>query len=142
MKLVQGGGGLCYKFVSPGNRGVPDRLVITPDGCVFFVELKSQTGRLSELQKFQKSELEKRNVTVRVQRGGGSGICGGGVQNVTEGESPPIAGYICDDCETGKERGCLQARGIFYDPWGEGMSHPDYCPYFQSNGLDEDPLPF
>ena len=66
MKLVQGGGGLCYKFVSPGNRGVPDRLVITPDGRVFFVELKSKTGRLSELQKFQKSELEKRNVTVRV----------------------------------------------------------------------------
>ena len=66
MKLVQCGGGLCYKFVSPGNRGVPDRLVITPDGRVFFVELKSKTGRLSELQKFQKSELEKRNVTVRV----------------------------------------------------------------------------
>ena len=66
MKLVQGGGGLCYKFASPGNRGVPDRLVITPDGRVFFVELKSKTGRLSELQKFQKSELEKRNVTVRV----------------------------------------------------------------------------
>ena len=59
------------------------------------------------------------------------------------GDEPlPIAGYICDDCETGKERGCLQARGISYDPWGEGMSHPDYCPYFQSNGLEEDPLPF
>ena len=66
VKLVRGGGGLCYKFVSPGNRGVPDRIVITPDGRVFFVELKSQAGRLSELQKFQKSELEKRNVTVRV----------------------------------------------------------------------------
>ena len=66
VKLVRGRGGLCYKFVSPGNRGVPDRIVITPDGRVFFVELKSQTGRLSELQKFQKSELEKRNVTVRV----------------------------------------------------------------------------
>ena len=66
VKLVRGGGGLCYKFVSPGNRGVPDRIVITPDGRVFFVELKSQTGRRSELQKFQKSELEKRNVTFRV----------------------------------------------------------------------------
>lgn len=32
-------GGLCYKWVSPGNRGVPDRIVIL-HGSVYFVELK------------------------------------------------------------------------------------------------------
>lgn len=32
--------GLCLKFVSPGNAGVPDRIVVWPDGRIVFVELK------------------------------------------------------------------------------------------------------
>ncbi|MEG2050908.1 MAG: hypothetical protein RR012_01260 [Oscillospiraceae bacterium] len=31
-ELVHERGGLCYKFISPCNPGVPDRIVITPDG--------------------------------------------------------------------------------------------------------------
>lgn len=68
-RLVRGveeRGGLCYKFVSPGNRGVPDRIVITPDGQTYYVELKSRTGRLSPMQRFQRNELKARNVTVHV----------------------------------------------------------------------------
>lgn len=34
-------GGRAYKFVSPGNDGVPDRLVCLPGGRVVFVELKA-----------------------------------------------------------------------------------------------------
>lgn len=41
---------LYLKFVSPSNRGVPDRIVIRPDGVVEFVELKTEIGRLSALQ--------------------------------------------------------------------------------------------
>ena len=63
---VEGRGGLCYKFVSPGNKGVPDRIVITPDGRTEYVELKSPTGRLSPMQRFQRDELKARNVTVHV----------------------------------------------------------------------------
>ena len=59
VKAVRERGGLCLKFVSPGNPGVPDRIVITPAGSVFFVELKTETGRLSEVQKFQRSEFAK-----------------------------------------------------------------------------------
>ena len=62
-------GGLFYKFTSPGNRGVPDRIVILPDGRVVFVELKTKEGRLSELQKYQIKQLEKRNVMVFVVKG-------------------------------------------------------------------------
>ena len=29
-------GGVAYKFVSPGNVGVPDRLVVLPGGRVIF----------------------------------------------------------------------------------------------------------
>ena len=44
-------GGKAYKWVSPGNAGVPDRIVILPGGKVIFVELKQENGRLTRLQK-------------------------------------------------------------------------------------------
>lgn len=59
-KLVRGVrklGGKAYKFVSPGNVGVPDRIVIWPDGTVQFVELKTTRGRLSQLQDVQCKKL-------------------------------------------------------------------------------------
>lgn len=46
-------GGLCYKWVSPGNNGVPDRIVILPGGDVCFLELKTATGKVSPIQKAQ-----------------------------------------------------------------------------------------
>lgn len=38
---VQKIGGIAYKFVSPGRRGVPDRLVALPNGKIIFVECKA-----------------------------------------------------------------------------------------------------
>ena len=46
-------GGKAFKFVSPGNDGVPDRIIIMPGGRVYFVELKTEVGRLSGRQKIQ-----------------------------------------------------------------------------------------
>lgn len=37
---VKAEGGLCLKFRSPGNDGVPDRLCLFPGGRVAFVETK------------------------------------------------------------------------------------------------------
>lgn len=34
-------GGIALKFVSPGRRNVPDRLVLLPEGRSMFVELKA-----------------------------------------------------------------------------------------------------
>lgn len=50
-------GGLCWKFVSPGTAGVPDRIVLLPGGRVALVELKQETGRLSKIQKARNAEL-------------------------------------------------------------------------------------
>ena len=69
VRMVRDRGGLCYKFVSPGNPGVPDRIVITPAGKTVYVELKTEVGRLSALQKWQHAELEKRGAEVRVLKG-------------------------------------------------------------------------
>ena len=52
-------GGLAYKFVSPGNIGVPDRIVILPTGKVWFVELKTENGRLTPSQSHQIDRLMK-----------------------------------------------------------------------------------
>jgi len=41
---------LFLKFVCPGNAGVPDRLVIAKGPRFAFVELKTETGRVSRLQ--------------------------------------------------------------------------------------------
>lgn len=50
VKRIEAIGGVAYKFVSPNNRGVYDRVVLLPDGVVWFVELKSPKGKLSKLQ--------------------------------------------------------------------------------------------
>lgn len=59
-------GYLTYKFVSPSNRGVPDRIFINKNGKVFFVEFKSEKGKLSQLQKLRISELKANKQSVFV----------------------------------------------------------------------------
>ena len=58
-------GGRFYKWVSPGEGGVPDRIAITPAGRIVFVELKTLTGRASELQKEQARRLRESNCDER-----------------------------------------------------------------------------
>lgn len=51
-------GGLALKFASPGNAGVPDRIVLLPYGKVVFVELKAPGKKLRPLQIKRKEQLE------------------------------------------------------------------------------------
>ncbi len=69
VRAVRSRGGLCYKWVSPGTTGVPDRIVILPDGRTIYVELKTEAGRLSEIQKHIHAELRKRGADVRTLYG-------------------------------------------------------------------------
>lgn len=52
-------GGVAYKFTSPANRGVADRVVCLPDGSTWFIEVKAPTGRLSPLQRHFRDEMTK-----------------------------------------------------------------------------------
>jgi hypothetical protein len=61
-------GGLCYKFTSPGNSGVPDRIVVL-NGSVFFVELKKPDGKTTALQDRQIALLRQNGATVFVLYG-------------------------------------------------------------------------
>jgi len=65
-ELIRKRGGLAYKFISPGSNGMPDRVVITSGGRVYFVELKAEDGKLTKLQKRRIEELKKCGANARV----------------------------------------------------------------------------
>jgi hypothetical protein len=51
IRRVQARGGLCWKWVSPGRAGVPDRIVVLPPGQVMFVEVKRPGQQPTSLQR-------------------------------------------------------------------------------------------
>jgi len=67
-KLVDGikaRGGMSLKWVSPGNRGVPDRILLLPGGRIAFAEMKRpKGGRVDPLQKYWKKILTGLGFTV------------------------------------------------------------------------------
>ena len=57
---------LVFKFVSPGFRGVPDRLFISPRGQCFFMEFKQAGKTLRPEQERAKILIERHQVEVFV----------------------------------------------------------------------------
>lgn len=57
-------GCLFLKWVSPGNAGVPDRIVIFPNGHVWFVEVKTKAGHLSGRQTVWQHRLKEKRCSV------------------------------------------------------------------------------
>jgi len=57
VKQVAKAGGRAYKWVSPGNRGVPDRIIMLPGAKLCFAELKTRTGTLAAAQRIQKKTI-------------------------------------------------------------------------------------
>jgi hypothetical protein len=47
---VKKSGGIALKFVSPGYAGVPDRIILMPDGKIAFAELKAPGKKSRPLQ--------------------------------------------------------------------------------------------
>lgn len=62
-------GGEAYKWVSPGNDGVPDRIVVFPHGEIYFIELKAEAGRIRRIQKKQISRLRALGQEAAVVKG-------------------------------------------------------------------------
>jgi hypothetical protein len=63
---VKAAGGRAYKFVSPGNNGVPDRIVLLPGGVLAFVELKAPGKKPTDLQLAQQNKIAKLGFKVYV----------------------------------------------------------------------------
>ena len=58
--------GMALKFVSPGMNGVPDRIVLMPDGKMAFVELKAPGKKPRPLRLKRKRMLERLGFPVYV----------------------------------------------------------------------------
>lgn len=57
-------GCLCWKLVCPGFIGVPDRMVIAPNGVIGFIEVKAPGKTPTKRQFFVINLLKKYNVPV------------------------------------------------------------------------------
>ena len=58
VKQVKKQNGLCLKFISPSLDGVPDRLILMPNGKMAFAELKAPNKKMRPLQVRRKRQLE------------------------------------------------------------------------------------
>ena len=69
VREIRAMGGEAFKWVSPGNDGVPDRIVMLPGGIVVFVELKADRGRLAGVQRVQIRRIQRWGQEVVVVQG-------------------------------------------------------------------------
>lgn len=63
---VKRAGGIAPKFVSPGFAGMPDRLVLLPDGVIAFAELKAPGQKPRPLQEARHRLLRRLGFRVYV----------------------------------------------------------------------------
>lgn len=56
-------GGTTFK-IAPTTVGLPDRMVVLPGGRIYLVELKTEVGRLSPVQKLLHEKLSDLGVQV------------------------------------------------------------------------------
>ena len=65
-EAVKAMGGIAPKFVSPGFAGMPDRLVLLPDGKCGFVEVKRRGEKPRPLQEARHGMLKRLGFKVYV----------------------------------------------------------------------------
>lgn len=65
LREVRKAGGIAPKLTSPANAGMPDRLVILPQGKVCFIEVKAPGKKPRPLQVRQMARLAKLGCMVR-----------------------------------------------------------------------------
>lgn len=58
-KEIKKMGGKAYKFTSPANRSVPDRIVMLPGGRIYFVEVKTDKGKVTPGQERELKYIEE-----------------------------------------------------------------------------------
>ena len=64
-KYARSKGWLVFKFVSPGIRGVPDRIFIK-NGVTFFVEFKRKGAKPTAFQEIMINRIKSQDVSVYI----------------------------------------------------------------------------
>lgn len=57
---------LCYKFTSPAQSHIPDRIFITPSGVVFMIEFKRKGKKPTAAQEVEIAKIRATGVQVNV----------------------------------------------------------------------------
>lgn len=69
IKQLEKEGYYVLKLIKTNKNGIPDLLALHPTKGVLFSEVKTPTGKVSDLQKFRLNELRKQGFSVEVFRG-------------------------------------------------------------------------
>ena len=69
IKELEEQGYYVIKLTKTNKNGIPDLIAIPKESDVLFIEVKTQKGRLSPLQKYRIKELESYGIKVDVHRG-------------------------------------------------------------------------
>jgi Holliday junction resolvase len=59
-------GGIALKYTSPYITGIPDRIVLMPNGKIYFIELKSKNKKPTEIQKHMIEKISNLSFYVRI----------------------------------------------------------------------------
>ena len=59
VQAVKAAHGMCPKLVSPGTDGMPDRMVLLPEGNIAFVEVKAPGEKARPLQARRHEQLRR-----------------------------------------------------------------------------------
>lgn len=70
IKQLEAEGYYVIKLVKTNKNGIPDLIAIPPNSDVLFCEVKRPEGRLSKLQEYRITELDKHGCRTEVYRGG------------------------------------------------------------------------
>ena len=68
IKKYEAEGYYVIKLMKTNKNGIPDLLLIPKDSNVEFVEVKTESGNVSELQEFRIKELKSHGINVKVVR--------------------------------------------------------------------------
>ena len=69
IKQLEAEGYYVLKLIKTNKNGIPDIIAIPPNANVLFSEIKTEKGKLSELQKYRLKELETHGFRTEVFRG-------------------------------------------------------------------------
>jgi hypothetical protein len=68
IKQLEEQGYYVIKLIKTNKNGIPDLIAIPKDCDVLFSEIKTPTGRLSELQKYRIEELKKHGLKTEIYK--------------------------------------------------------------------------
>jgi Holliday junction resolvase len=66
IRSLESDGWYVIKLIKTNKNGIPDLIALKPNE-VYFVEVKTEKGRLSELQKYRIEELESKGFKVDIK---------------------------------------------------------------------------